>query len=77
MATRHGWELGGKAEDEIKEISDSVKEYYWTMYARTDEEKKYGTFLCAKSDGGCGKLFNKLRSDSSKLCPNHQFFRLL
>ena len=71
MATRHGWELGGSAEEEIQEISPSheIKEYYWTFYARSDDDKKFGTFLCQERDGGCGRLFNKLVSSESKLCP--------
>lgn len=71
VATRHGWELGGRAEDEIKEISisSSIREYYWTFYARSDDDKKYGTFLCQKKEGGCGKLFTKFISDDSRLCP--------
>lgn len=71
MATRHGWELGGSAEDEILEISPShtIKEYYWTFYAGSEDDKESGTFLCQKREGGCGQLFNKLVSSESRLCP--------
>jgi hypothetical protein len=71
-ATRHGWELGGRAEEEIKQVSKSgmIKQYYWTFYAANESEKKLGTFLCPRERGGCGRLFTKLISDKSKLCPN-------
>jgi hypothetical protein len=72
FATRHGWELGGKAEEEIASVAhaNSLREYYWTFYVRSDEDKKMGTFLCAKDAGGCGALFTKELSDQTKLCPN-------
>lgn len=69
-ATRHGWELGGSAEEEIKAFSDQtkgIKEYYWTFYARSDEEKKLGNFLCAK----CGKLFTQPLTSKNKTCQRH------
>ncbi len=67
MATRFGWELGGSAEDEIKQVSKTGKivQYYWTFYPQNDEEKARGTFLCSN----CKKLFVKLKSDPSLLCP--------
>jgi len=65
IATRHGWELGGNAENEIKKVSDrGVKEYYWTFYPQSEEEKTTGTFRCKN----CGKLFVKKFSDESELC---------
>jgi hypothetical protein len=70
VATRHGWELGGSAENEISIFSNSsggIKEYYWTFYAKGDEEKKLGNFLCEK----CGKLFNQPISSKSKTCQRH------
>lgn len=71
-ATRHGWELGGAAEEEISTVSNDGRllQYYWTFYARTDEEKQNGTYLCSKEDGGCGRLYLRSNSESSKLCPN-------
>jgi hypothetical protein len=68
VATRHGWELGGDAEAEILAISDTgdLKEYYWTFYPKSDEEKVEGAFICAN----CGTLFWKSFSDESSLCPN-------
>lgn len=71
-ATRHGWELGGKAEEEITQVSKTGKlvQYYWTFYPKTDEEKQTGTYLCSKENGGCGRLYTKSNTDSSKLCQN-------
>ncbi|MDG6904377.1 MAG: hypothetical protein JRN20_01170 [Nitrososphaerota archaeon] len=71
-ATRHGWELGGQAEKEIASVSKSkaLTQYYWAPYPQTEEEKKYGAFLCSREDGGCGRLYTKLKNDESKLCPD-------
>jgi hypothetical protein len=71
-ATRHGWELGRDAEKEIPNISKSasISQYYWTPYPQTDREKEYGIFICPRQDGGCGKFYSKLKSDSSILCPD-------
>ena len=71
-ATRHGWELGGNAEKEIARVApstQSVKQYYWTFYPKSEEDEKLGTFLCPKEEGGCGSLFTKQISDGEKLCP--------
>jgi hypothetical protein len=66
-ATRHGWELGGNAEAEIKKISTAgLKQFYWTFYPATDEEKTRGAFRC----DNCGRLFAKEFSDPSKVCPD-------
>jgi hypothetical protein len=65
VATRHGWELGGNAEAEISEVSDhGIKQYYWTFYPKSDEEKATGAFRCEK----CGSLFVKKFADESKIC---------
>jgi hypothetical protein len=71
MASRHGWELGGNAEKEIASLSKSGKivQYYWTFYALNDQEKLLGTFLCREENGGCGRLYTKLKTDGSTLCP--------
>ena len=64
-ATRHGWELGGNAETEIREIIDGgLKQFYWTFYPASDGEKTRGAFRCEN----CGALFAKQFSDDSKLC---------
>ena len=67
VATRHGWELGGNAEKEIARVAGpekNLKEYYWTFYARSDDDKKNGTFLCSN----CGRLFADSISYNGKLC---------
>jgi len=71
-ATRHGWELGGTAEAEISKVAKSgtITQYYWTFYPKTNEEKSLGTFLCPKEEGGCGRLYTKLNTEDSRLCPN-------
>jgi hypothetical protein len=71
-ATRHGWELGEDAEEKIRGVSGNGKlvQHYWTFYARSEEEKQTGTYLCSKENGGCGRLYLKSNSDNSKLCPN-------
>ena len=66
-ATRHGWELAGKAEEEI---SNDVTQFYWTFYAKNEEDKKYSTLLCAKEGGGCGRLFTQSIVENSVLCPD-------
>ena len=71
-ATRFGWELGREAEKEISQVSRSgkVTQYYWTFYARSDEERQSGTYLCPREQGGCGKLFTKQKTDESIFCTN-------
>jgi len=76
-ATRHGWELGHEAEKRIKPLVEPGKglgEAYWTFYARSDEDKKSGTFLCSSRDGGCdSRLYTKRLDDQSKkLCSSCQ-----
>jgi hypothetical protein len=66
-ATRHGWELDGNAE---KEIPNDVTQFYWTFYARNEEEKNYSTILCMKERGGCGRLFTQSFARKSVLCPD-------
>ncbi len=70
IATRHGWELGGNAENEIQSFTDSsngLKEYYWTFCPKSDEEKKLGNFLCER----CGKLFTQPLTSKNKVCQRH------
>lgn len=67
IATRHGWELGGDAEGQIKKIApDGVKQLYWTLYPASDKEKTSGAFLCANGD----RMFVKPFSEDTKLCPD-------
>jgi hypothetical protein len=69
LATRYGWELGGDAEKEVSSVSDTgrLKQYYWTFYPKSEEDKKAGTFLCSSCDSN---LFTKLLSDDEKFCLN-------
>lgn len=66
-ATRHGWELGPEAEEEIKLVSSKgIQEYYWTFYPK-GREKKLGNFLCDE----CGKLFIQTLDSKNKTCDRH------
>lgn len=70
VATRHGWELGKEAEVEMQSVSPKgIKEHYWTFYARDDSDKSWGTFLCPKERGGCGRIFTQRLEGKSVLCP--------
>jgi hypothetical protein len=74
IASRHGWELGGTAR-EIVEANlgqgASIREAYWTRYAKTEEQKQLAVSLC-QGDGskaGCMKLFMHDRGSVERLCP--------
>jgi hypothetical protein len=74
VASRHGWELGGKALEtlEAKAGTDSpITEVYWTRYARTDAEKQVAISLCIgdSSRSGCLKLFAHDRNMVERFCP--------
>ena len=74
VATRHGWELGGNAEEEIKEIFPEhkmIKQYYWTSRPKKDE--RLGIFLCSEEHEGCGKLFTQDLDHPETLCPNCRY----
>ena len=75
VASRHGWELGGDAQ----EILDSrlgegadVTEIYWTRYPKTEEQKQQAVSLCVRdgSKVGCMKLFMHDRNSVERLCPS-------
>lgn len=71
LATRHGWELGGKAEEEIRQINPEqrvILEYYWSK--RPKKEEKVGTFLCSTAGGGCGRFFTQDLDSKEVLCEN-------
>jgi len=72
-ATRHGWELGSDALTSIREINpdDTIQEIYWTIYPKTDEEKRCGVFLCSDSEGKqkCNRLFVQDLNSQNRLCP--------
>jgi len=66
VATRHGWELGGNAEEDILLVSDGgyIREFYWTFYPKSDTDRATGTFLCEN----CNRMFRSKISDKRKLC---------
>ncbi len=77
VATRHGWELGEEAADELEELTKGrkvVKEVYWTRYPRTEAEKGRGVFLCSDPERGrgCGRLFVQEVTSKEKLCSQCQ-----
>ncbi|MFQ6074930.1 MAG: glutaredoxin family protein [Candidatus Bathyarchaeia archaeon] len=73
IATRHGWELGDEALAETREISPEgvVREVYWTVYPKTEAERRRGVFLCSypRGEKGCGRLFIQDIRAKSRLCP--------
>ena len=72
-ATRHGWELGSDASAEIREVTPTgvIKEVYWTIYPKTEDEKSRGIFICSypEKGRGCGKLFVQDIKSRNRLCP--------
>ncbi len=74
VASRHGWELGGKALKTLEEKAGKnsmITEVYWTRYARTDAEKQTVISLCMgdRSRPGCSKLFAHDRDSAESFCP--------
>ena len=74
VATRHGWELGGNALENLKAKlgpNPSLTEVYWTRYPRTDAQKEIAISLCTGSGSrpGCLKLFSHASGKVEKLCP--------
>ncbi|HXX87674.1 MAG TPA: hypothetical protein VEH86_04420 [Candidatus Acidoferrum sp.] len=72
-ATRHGWELGSDALAEIGKVSPNgvIKEVYWTVYPKTEDERNMGIFLCSHSEKGSriGRLFIQDKKSRNTLCP--------
>jgi len=74
VASRHGWELGGNAQEFLQAklgSNASLTEAYWTRYARTDAEKQIAISLCV-GDGsrpGCLSLFAHESGMIEKFCP--------
>jgi hypothetical protein len=72
-ATRHGWELGSDVMVEIGELSPTgtVKEVYWTVYPKTEDEKNRGIFICShlEKGRGCSRLFVQDKGSRNRLCP--------
>ena len=74
VASRHGWELGGKALETLEGKAGKnsmITEVYWTRYARTDAEKQTAISLCIgdRSRPGCSKLFAHDRDSAESFCP--------
>ncbi len=74
VASRHGWELGGRALETLEEKAgnnSTITEVYWTRYARTDAEKQTAISLCVgdRSRPGCSKLFAHDRDSVESFCP--------
>ena len=73
LATRHGWELGREALQTLEKQlgpNPSIREVYWTRYAKTDEQKQVAISLCVgdSSRSGCLKLFAHPSNQVQKLC---------
>jgi hypothetical protein len=74
VASRHGWELGGDAEEALQrelKPSASIKEAYWTRYPKTEKQKQQAISLCLGegSRKGCMKLFIHDRLSTERFCP--------
>jgi hypothetical protein len=71
-ATRYGWELGNTALYDIQNInaSGNLKEVYWTVYPKNEEQKRKGIFLCldSKENQGCKILFVQDIDSENTLC---------
>ena len=76
LATRHGWELGSDAMAEIGNVSSAgvIKEVYWTVYPKTEDERKRGIFLCSYQEQGrrCSRLFVQDKQSRNRQCPKHK-----
>jgi hypothetical protein len=75
VASRHGWELGGKALETLEAkagINSTITEVYWTRYPRSDAEKQVAISLCIgdRSRTGCLKLFAHDRNMVERFCPS-------
>jgi hypothetical protein len=73
IASRHGWELGGDAQEILESRlgrGASIQEVYWTRYPKTEAQKQQVVSLCVGdvSKTGCMKLFVHDRDSEEKLC---------
>lgn len=73
LASRHGWELETDISQTIKYLSPTgvLYEIYWTIYPKTDDERRRGLFLCSddEQDKGCKQLFVQNIHSPSRRCP--------
>jgi len=75
IGSRHGWELGGDAQQRLEtELGKNkhVTEVYWTRYARSDAQKRVAISLCLGEGArkGCLSLFAHDLERLERLCPN-------
>ena len=70
-ATRHGWELGKGALEEIGKVSptNTIREVYWTVHFKAEDSR--GVFLCSdpEREKGCKRLFVQNLNSRNRLCP--------
>jgi predicted Zn-ribbon and HTH transcriptional regulator len=80
-ATRHGWELGSNAMAEIGEVSPTgvINEVYWTVYAKNEDERRPGVFVCSypRKGRGCNRLFVQDKKSRNRLCPKCKTVNIL
>jgi hypothetical protein len=74
IATRHGWERGGRAQEILEDrfgSRGSIKEVYWTRYPKTETQKQQAVSLCIgdSSRAGCLRLFSHDKNTHGELCP--------
>ena len=73
VATRYGWDLEGDLAIEIRSLSPSgvINVVYWTMYPKSEEERRRGVFLCSdpQTGKGCNRLFVQELTSTNRLCP--------
>jgi len=73
-ATRHGWELGDEPSVEMCNMSPNgrLKEIYWTISPKSEDDVNRGVFLCFDPEErqGCRKLFIQDMKLRNKLCNN-------
>lgn len=74
LASRHGWELGeGAREELVRELGDagSITEVYWRRYPQSDEQKQMLVSMCIGNGikPGCLRLFMQSEKSGERLCP--------
>jgi hypothetical protein len=75
VASRHGWELGGDAQEMLASRLGKlarITEVYWTRYPKTEEQKRQAVSLCVgdESKAGCMRLFMHDRISVEQFCPS-------
>jgi hypothetical protein len=77
VASRHGWELGDDAYEQLETnlgTGKSVTEVYWTRYARSEAQKRVAISLCLGNGArkGCLRLFAHDHESLDRFCPTCQ-----